>query len=72
MADAPKDHAKEHGKDHAKEPVSGEKGFDPTKQPGYQEYPKWVEGRQVASKEEEDAVHAAGEVEPEPPKPKGK
>jgi hypothetical protein len=64
MADAPKDKAKE--------PVSGEKGFDPTKQPGYQEYPKWVNGIQVASKEEEAALTAAEPDAPEPPKPKGK
>jgi hypothetical protein len=52
MADAPKDKPKEP----AKEPVSGEKGYDPTKQPGYQEYPKVVNGTTVGSKEEEDAL----------------
>jgi hypothetical protein len=58
MADAPKDKAKE--------PVSGEKGFDPTKQPGYQEYPKWVNGTLCASKEDEDALAAGSEPEPKP------
>jgi hypothetical protein len=68
--------------DAKKEPVSGEAGFDPTKQPGYQEYPKALPGGQVVnSKEEEDAIvggRVAGthtdthgrHVEPEPDPPK--
>lgn len=62
-----------HGHDHAKadkhEPVSGEKGFDPTKQPGYQEYPKYVNGTVVNSKEEEDALKS-GEAPDADAKPK--
>jgi hypothetical protein len=64
-------------------PVSGEAGFDPTKEPGYQEYPKVVVGYgggsvTVASKDEEDRVKAAPKAEhapaPEPDthKPKAK
>jgi hypothetical protein len=50
-------------------PVSGEAGFDPTKEPGYQEYPKVVVGYggglvTVASKEDEDRVKAAPKAEP--------
>lgn len=37
-------------------PESGEKGYDPTTRPGYQEYPKVVDGVTVDSKEAEAAL----------------
>jgi hypothetical protein len=50
-------------------PVSGEAGYDPTKQPGYQEYPKALpSGQIVHSKEEEDAAMGKKAApEPDPP-----
>lgn len=50
------------------EPVSGEEGFDPTKQPGYVEYPKVIhlkDGSTVtATSKEDEAALMAGKKRP--------